>query len=786
MTDELQAGLVLHTPALTIKNYRGMTIVVDPDAPNWIVTDDRGASILRSIDGRQTFGEIVPRYAHAWNVDLTRAYVHCHDFLKEGIRHRMVATVPFLQSSYGGRGEVLSLNRLSELWIHTNNSCNLTCTHCLVDSSPLGIRGLATHQIRSIIDQAFHLGVNRFFLTGGEPFLRKDIFDLIAAITERAELSIITNATLFKGNHIQALARVASPHLTLQVSLDGSSPEINDPIRGEGTFHRTVGGIRNLVPIGIIPTLTTVVTRSNADDIPSITRLAGELGLSHHHLMWLHARGRAIEWNGEGAILRVDRLIEVVKQARKVAPEVGVTIDNDEAMRTRIDGLPGTKNDLSNACWESLCVYADGRVYPSASFAGFEPFALGNILETPLEQIWRESSVAQEFRRASVVNKATCHACHLRFLCGGGDIEHSYFSSHQIDAKGSLLAWDPYCELYMHLIDEGMINLATERVQGRRNTGYQSPMIYYGMGERGLVCGSDTDSAASSRAHPVRTLHSNCVLTFDLDRSRTVVREFYGQAAEEPKHDLCCPTSYDPSLTAHIPQEVLSVFYGCGSPMGIADVAPGETVVDLGSGGGIDCFIGAKLVGPEGRVIGVDMTDEMLRLATTNKVKVAERLGYDVVEFRKGYLEAIPVEEAAVDLITSNCVINLSPDKRSVFREMWRILKDHGRIVIADIVSEKTVPAHLRVNEHLWGECIAGALTEDELIAFLEQAGFYGLSITKKSYWKEVEGYRFFSVTVRGYKYEKKTGCVYIGQKAIYRGPFKAIIDEEGHLFSRN
>jgi SAM-dependent methyltransferase len=338
----------------------------------------------------------------------------------------------------------------------------------------------------------------------------------------------------------------------------------------------------------------------------------------------------------------------------------------------------------------------------------------------------------------------------------------------------------------MHLIDEAMVELAAERLRGRRTTGYQSPMIFYGMGERGLVCGSGEDHAMASHAHPVRTLHSNCVLTFDLDRSRAVVRAFYGRAAEEPQQAICCPTAYDPALTAHIPQEVLAVFYGCGSPVGMADVTPGETVVDLGSGGGIDCFIAAKLVGRAGRVIGVDMTDQMLHLATTNKMKVAERLGYDVVEFRKGYLEVLPVEAATVDLITSNCVINLSPDKRAVFREMWRILKDHGRTVIADIVSEQPVPAHLRVNEHLWGACIAGALTEDEFLAFLEQAGFYGLSILRKSAWKEVEGSRFFSVTVRGYKYEKKAGCVSIGQKAIYLGPLKAVVDEEGHLFPRS
>jgi arsenite methyltransferase len=157
-----------------------------------------------------------------------------------------------------------------------------------------------------------------------------------------------------------------------------------------------------------------------------------------------------------------------------------------------------------------------------------------------------------------------------------------------------------------------------------------------------------------------------------------------------------------------------------------------------------------------------------------------------VVEFRKGYLEQIPVEDRSVDVVTSNCVVNLSPDKARVFEETWRILKDHGRFVLSDIVSEREVPPHLKVNPDLWGECLVGALTETELLAQLERAGFYGLTILRKTYWKDVEGYPFYSITVRGYKFEKQAGCVFKGHRAIYLGPGKAFLDEEGHLFPRN
>ena len=155
-------------------------------------------------------------------------------------------------------------------------------------------------------------------------------------------------------------------------------------------------------------------------------------------------------------------------------------------------------------------------------------------------------------------------------------------------------------------------------------------------------------------------------------------------------------------------------------------------MVDLGAGAGIDCFIAAKKVGPKGKIYGIDMTDEMLKVANENRQLVAKNLGYDIVEFRKGFLEDIPVDNGTVDLITSNCVINLSPDKKAVFSEMWRVLKDHGRIVISDIVSQVETPPHLKLNKQLWGECISGALTEDEFMAYLEQAGFTDSRLYRK------------------------------------------------------
>ncbi|MBI5745437.1 MAG: methyltransferase domain-containing protein [Nitrospirae bacterium] len=267
--------------------------------------------------------------------------------------------------------------------------------------------------------------------------------------------------------------------------------------------------------------------------------------------------------------------------------------------------------------------------------------------------------------------------------------------------------------------------------------------------------------------------------------SREDVRNFYARAAKRPDSSLCCPTAYSKEDIEHIPEGVFEVSYGCGSPVTKGGLMPGETVVDLGSGGGIDCFIAARMVGPRGKVIGIDMTDEMLARARKGVGEVSDRLGYDIVEFKKGLLEEIPLENSVADIVSSNCVINLSTDKKKVFEEIFRILKDGGRFVISDIVSGLDVPHEMKIDKKLWGECISGAIREDELFKVCKESGFYGLEILDRYLYRDIEGIGFFSVTVRGYKFNKGKDCVYEGQHAIYQGPFLSATDDEGHIFYR-
>ncbi len=210
-----------------------------------------------------------------------------------------------------------------------------------------------------------------------------------------------------------------------------------------------------------------------------------------------------------------------------------------------------------------------------------------------------------------------------------------------------------------------------------------------------------------------------------------------------PAADSCCGDTSNEEVTitriaemygksdiGDLPATVTDVAFGCGNPTAIAALQPGETVLDLGSGGGIDCFLASKMVGPRGKVIGVDMTPEMIELANRNKKKV----GASNVEFRMGQIEELPVETASVDVIISNCVINLSPDKDAVFAEAFRVLKPGGRLQVSDIVWTKPVPESVKGDMEKWAGCIAGALLESEYLGKIRAAGFEDVTSQASAY----------------------------------------------------
>lgn len=302
-----------------------------------------------------------------------------------------------------------------------------------------------------------------------------------------------------------------------------------------------------------------------------------------------------------------------------------------------------------------------------------------------------------------------------------------------------------------------------------------------------------------------------------------IVKERYREGAQTQVPELCCPIDYDPRYLEIIPDEVLQRDYGCGDPSRY--LRPGETVLDLGSGTGKICFIAAQVVGAEGRVIGIDMTPEMLDVARRNAPVVAARLGYANVEFRRGRIQDLQldldrleselrkhpvtsveallrvqargrelrtelplVSDQSVDVVVSNCVLNLveTEQKQEMFQEIYRVLNTGGRAVISDIVSDELVPAAMQEDAELWSGCISGALTEEGFLKAFEEAGFHGIRILERAAdpWRTVAGIEFRSLTVEAFK-GKEGPCLERLQAVVYKGPFKEIVDDDNHRIMR-
>jgi arsenite methyltransferase len=303
----------------------------------------------------------------------------------------------------------------------------------------------------------------------------------------------------------------------------------------------------------------------------------------------------------------------------------------------------------------------------------------------------------------------------------------------------------------------------------------------------------------------------------------SVVKNRYAAGAKATEAKLCCPVPFESEYLKAIPREVIERDYGCGDPSKY--LREGETVLDLGCGTGKICFVAAQIVGREGKVIGVDMTDEMLEVARRNAPLVAKRIGYDNVEFRKGRIQDLafdlekldtqlkvrPITDAAsflradeiaeelrvkhplvtsdsVDVVVSSCVLNLvePASKRCLFEEIFRVLKKGGRAVVSDIVSDEEVPEEMQNDPELWSGCISGALTEGGFLSAFEKAGFYGIQILKRDAqpWRIVQGIEFRSITVEAFK-GKQGQCFERNQGVIYRGPFKEVLDDDNHRMER-
>ena len=303
----------------------------------------------------------------------------------------------------------------------------------------------------------------------------------------------------------------------------------------------------------------------------------------------------------------------------------------------------------------------------------------------------------------------------------------------------------------------------------------------------------------------------------------SAVLDRYTAGAQLRQESLCCPVDYDNSLLAILPQEIIERDYGCGDPSRY--VRKGETVLDLGSGGGKICYMAAQLVGAQGRVIGIDMNDDMLALARKYQSAMAARLGGNRVEFLKGKIQDLAldvqavqdwlalnpvrsagdrerlrwyedeqratqplIQDASIDLVISNCVLNLVADseKQQMIDEVYRVLKPGGRVAISDIISDRPVPARMKNDPELWSGCLSGAFFEAEMPALFAAAGFTAVSYDKwdATPWRVIDGITFRAVTLTATR-PAIAGAVSELRELMYRGPFAEVTDESGQTYRR-
>jgi 7,8-dihydro-6-hydroxymethylpterin dimethyltransferase len=700
--------------------FNGIPIYIRGDKPDWFVPNDRGDQVLQ---------------------DYTHDRAASEDWQVKRFFQRLPDSA---EQPYGGRAGILKTDHLQEIWFHLTNRCNQACSHCLFSSSSRETAELSGSRVREIAAQAAGLGCRVFSLTGGEPFVHPELEAIVDSLLGHGEAHVVvlTNGTLLR-DHAGALGRWSWDRFHLQISVDGLRPR-HDDLRGKGAFDTMIGNLAWLRAKKAPFTLSMCVNADNVADMPELVDLAAEAGAANVHFLWFFVRGRGTPRR----YVSPEEIFPYLAEAARRAETANISIDNFEVLRSQVFAPSGTIHDGANSGWESLAVGPDGKLYPSPALVGMEP--LGTEMSNGLATAWRESPVLSGLRESTAASLKSP----WRFLLGGSDPDHSYLHG------GAFMGQDPYGELY-----EKMAMWLIAREAGKEpNSG--PPRLRLKMGEVLESCGTHGAVALT---------HTNCLLAAAMPDSRTAVKEFYHGAAQATKTDILNPVCYPEEVVAQIPEEARVRSYGCGSPVLDAELRPGQRVLDLGCGTGVECFIASGLVGQSGQVTGVDMLDSMLELSERAAGGVAANLGYRNVEFKKGYLEELPMPDSSTDVIISNCVINLSPHKRRTFAEIFRVLRPGGRLVISDVVCETEPDAAIRNDEVLRGECISGAFTQRDLFRILEESGFVAARVLKRFPYRVVQGHPFFSMT-----YEAKKPLAATQAAVMYRGPFAALVTHKG------
>lgn len=604
---------------------------------------------------------------------------------------------------------------------------------------------------------AFPLGLRLVCFTGGEPLAHPGFLDTVGTIVRMEDLrvAVLTNGS-FIPDQVKRLKQLPVDRLHFQVSIDG--PELlNDRVRGRGAFARAVEALRLLVDARIPCAVSMTVSTQNVTYMADAVTLAHELGVGTVHYLWHFRRGSGRQID----IVPAQTLFDHFQRAVRLASALGVVVDNREALAAQVFSHPGAKFDLGNAGWESLAIGPDGAVYPSPALVHLDAFRAGS-LHDGIETVWRTSPLLERMRRTSLLDIPAMAADPWRFVVGGGDLDHCFVNGDE--AAATHPGDDPYRSFY---------GLAARMLIEDEASGLpcpDHPGLVLRMGEVATECPPERE---------VNFTHCNCILSLGGDQRR-LIRDFYAEKARTPDQVIFNPVLYPEDLIHFVPMEARTRMYGCGSPVLDCALEPGEVVIDLGSGTGVEVFIAANLVGPRGKAHGVDMTDAMLEVARRCEPKVHEQLTYANTAFHKGFLETIPLDDASADAIISNCVINLSRNKRRVYSEILRVLKPGGRLVISDVAPETEPPLSIRGDHRLIGQCVGGTLVQDHLFALLRDVGFVDAVVLKRFPYRVVDGHRFYSLTFRAYRPADT-----VERDLLYAGPFRSVVMDTGEVLRK-
>ena len=649
---------------------------------------------------------------------------------------------------YWGRN-VRKVEKLNEMWLHITDDCNLSCRHCLFSESRAMVRWLSLASVRELVDQTIPLGLNVVLLTGGEPLLHPEFIDILHLLMgyENITVAVLTNGLLYE-KHSILLQEMDKTRISFQVSIDGNRTS-HDSIRGEGSHACAMSSVTRIVSDGFGCSLAMSVNSRTVHAMKDLIAQSAILGVRNVHFLWHFARGggRFLDIHDKTALMK--HFVE----AMDVADASGITIDNVEAMRAQVFTHIGTRFDLSSAGWDTLTIAPDQSVYPSPASVGINALCAGHTRDG-IDRILSGSPVLKKIRSLSVNTIPGICNDPLRFLTGGGDIDHCFNGSFDEPSEITFVD-DPYRQIYNEIALRLIHQEADQHAANANRT------LSLRMGDIVRHCNNDPI---------VNFTHSNCLLSLTADGAHKLAGEFYGVRAESPDDLILNPVSVDQSMSEFIPEFAMKRRYGCGSPVSEVNLQDGQTLVDLGCGSGVELFIAAKALGASGTAVGVDMTPQMIKLASAASAHVQRKLGFNNVHFVLGHIEDAPLPDDFADVVISNCVVNLSSNKRRVFSEMFRILKPGGRLFISDVVCETEAPLEIRTDPKLSGECLGGALRQDYLFTMIKDTGFTDSFMINRFPYRTVGGHQFFSLTFQATKPGPPQN-----RRVMYMGPFEAV-----------